>query len=121
MIQAYLNERYGDNLELDWDEYLKRYELDCHKTYYGFVTYKMQGDCGIIYDMYVKPEFRKHTYAWLLHDYVLKLAKSNGKRCFMTFSDFKGKNHMAGIKAMKVAGFIPAFKTNEEFVFIKGI
>jgi len=120
VIKEYINERYGD-YDIDWNFYLKKYELICNITGYGFVTYKLQGDAVIIYDMYVKPEYRKHTYAWLLHDHVMQKGLENNKRVMLTFSDFVGKSHMAGIKAMKVAGFSPAFKTNEEFVFIKGI
>jgi len=121
MIEAYLQERYGDNLEIDWNEYLIRYGLICYMTKHGFVTYKLQGDAAMIYDMYVSPEARGHTHAWHLHDRVYEAAKETGKRVMLAFSDYKGINHMAGIKAMKVSGFTPAYKTNEQFIFVKGI
>lgn len=119
MIKDYIKERYGENLEIDWNGYLNNHQLDVYTTKDGFVTFKLEGDAAIIYDMYVKPYARSHTHAWDLHDHVLN--KASGKRVMITFSEFKGKNHLAGIKAMKVAGFVPAFKTDEEFVFIKGI
>lgn len=121
MIQDYIKERYGEGLEVNWKEYLERHQLKCHKTYYGFVTYKLQGDAALLYDLYVKPTYRKHTYGWLLHDHVISEARNSGKYVAITFSEFKGINHMAGIKAIQLAGFSPAFKTNKEFVFVKGI
>lgn len=123
MVNAYIAERYDDNLEIDWNDYLKEYGLTCYMTSYGFVTYKLQGDAAIIYDIYVKPEYREkgHPGAWKLHNYVKKLAELAKKRVMIGFSQYLGQNHMAGLKAMKVAGFSPAFKTDEEFVFVKGI
>lgn len=121
MYLDYIKERYGEGLDINWKEYLEKYQLAEYATPQGFITYKPQGDAMLIYDMYVKPAFRKHTHAWVLHNHVRNLGEDFGKRVMITFSDFKGKNHIAGIKAMKVAGFVPAFKTNEEFVFIKGI
>lgn len=121
MLTNYLNERYGDNLEINWDEYLARYELECLSDNHGFVTYKLQGDAAIIADMWVETKARGHTHSWKLHDQVINAAKERGKRVAITFSDFKGINHMAGIAAMKRAGFVPAFKTAKEFVFMKGI
>lgn len=123
MFEAYIDERYGDNLKIDWREYLNRFDLTCHKNEYGFVAYKLQGDAAIVNDIYVLPQFRKpgHPAAWSLHNYVLKHAKLACKRVMIGFSDFMGKNHKAGIKAMTVAGFVPAFDTTTKTVFVKGI
>lgn len=121
LVNDYLAERYLEGLSIDWNAYLKDYGLTCYMTTGGFVTYKLQGDAAIIYDMYVAPAFRNHTYSWQLHDVVLAKAEKAGKRVMITFSEYMGKNHMAGITAIQIAGFKPAFKTNEEFVFIKGI
>lgn len=122
MFKEYLQERYNNELSLeDWEDYLSENELSVYETDNGFVTYKLQGDAALIHDMYVKPDYRKHTHAWELHNHVLDQANQGGKRVMLTFSDFYGNNHLAGIKAMRVAGFIPAFKTMDQFVFIKGI
>ena len=121
MIQAYLNERYQEGLEIDWNHYLVDNGLTCYMTGFGFVTYKLQGDSVLLYDLYVKPEYRKHTYSRVLFDMVVDIGQKADKRCCITFSQFIGKNHLAGIRAMNIAGFVPAFKTDEEFVFLRGI
>ena len=121
MYKEYLNERYVPNLDLNWDQYLKETKLSCLETEHGFVTYQFDGDDLIIYDMYIKPESRSSKNAWFLHNELVKEAKLQNKRVAITFSDFIGKNHILGLRAIKAAGFKPAFKTNDQFVFIKGI
>lgn len=121
MTQDYIKERYDADIVIDWEAYLDSEDLTQISTPKGFITFKFEGDAALIYDMYVKPEYRKHTTSWFLHDLVVERAEQLGKRVMITFSDFMGKNHMLGLKAIKIAGFTPAFKTNDQFVFIKGI
>jgi len=93
------------------------------KTKAGFVTYKISGDSVVIFDMYVKPEFRGKSEAWKLHDVLVEAARRLGKTVAITFSSLDGKNHEAGLEAIKAAEFVPTnYKIgNGTSVFIKGI
>lgn len=121
MVNAYIKERYGPEATIDWNDYLKDSNFDFHTTDFGFVTYRLQGDAVIMGDIYIKPEHRNQKNAWMLHDDVMNKAKKHNKRVAIGFSDFIGQNHILGLQAMKAAGFVPAYKTNDQFVFLKGI
>lgn len=121
LLQDYLDERYEEGAKIDFASYLNEHDLTLYKTEEGFITYKLQGDAALIYDLYCSPNARGHTLAWKLHDIVLEAAKKHDKKVMIGFSEATGKNHIAGLKAMKVAGFQPALKTNKQFIFIKGI
>lgn len=127
MIRAYLEERYEpedfdfDQVENSFEEGLSQLGQTMLKKDEGFLVYEMKGDALIIHDIYVKPEFRGHTKSWDLHNQVVEEAQQLGKRVAIGFSEIAGKNHSRGLKGLKVAGFEPAFKTRDQFVFIKGI
>lgn len=123
MYLDYLKERYNEadfNLIEAANDFESFYDL-IHKTDSGFITYELKGDAVIIHDIWVKPECRGMTESLKLFNHVMKEAKTAGKRVAIGFSEFTGKNHLLGVKAMKSVNFVPAFKTNREFVFIKGI
>lgn len=128
MYLDYLKERYreGDFLLMTHERIASRFEeavecsgLEIIKKPYGFVTYKLEGDAVIIYDMYVSPSFRGQDKAWELHNEVLE--KATDKRVAITFVDKLGQNHQLGIGAIKAAGFKLHQATSTDFVFLKGI
>lgn len=128
MYLDYLQERYteGDfnipKVAEDFEDLQKQTGNSVTKLPEGFITWRLVGDAVIIDDIYVKPEHRQNRkISWKLHDLVLKQAKLANKRVAIGFTELIGKNHIAGLKAMNAAGFIPAFKTNISHVFIKGI
>lgn len=130
MYLEYLKERYNDYdfYPLTLEQIAKRFESlqeelgnEIIKKPEGFMTYKLEGDAVLINDFYVKPQYRGHTKAWEFHDEVIDIARKAGKKVAVTFAELLGKNHLKGIGAIRTAGFIPAFKTTSDIVFIKGI
>jgi GNAT superfamily N-acetyltransferase len=130
MYLAYLKERYreSDFLPAKLEDIAAGFEALWHKvgalilkTSFGFVTYKLEGDALIIFDMYVKPEHRTQRKARLLHDVLIELAQKNSKRVAITFVDFVGQNNLPGIEAIASVGFIPTQSFDNSQMFIKGI
>lgn len=130
MILEYLKERFGEEqfLPLSVEEAAAKLhkgwaqkKVSVHQSEHGFISYTLKGDAVIIHDLYIKPESRGHVNAFKLHDKVIAEAREAGKRVAIGFTEVAGKNHILGIKAMKIAGFQPAQKTDTRFVFIKGI
>jgi GNAT superfamily N-acetyltransferase len=130
MFLDYLKERYlpedfapvtleqiADRIE----DVLKQNKMQLFQTAKGFVTFRYQGDAVIIFDMYVKPEYRKSGEAWKLHNALVRLARSQGKRVAITFSETEGQNRDLGLAAIEAAAFQPMFKTEDIQAFIKGI
>jgi GNAT superfamily N-acetyltransferase len=127
-VIAYISERYGNiegttphSLANQWRERLKSSGKKVFESEYGFMVYQLQGDAVILWDIYVKPEYRNNKQAWRFHDALLQLGQKLGKRVMIGFSEHAGQNHQLGRGALKAAGFQPAFKTERSEVFIKGI
>lgn len=119
MLADYIAERYPDIDPALCADYLEQHNKIINE--FGFVTYALEGDALIILDMYVKPEVRGTKQAWKMHDELIEASRQAGKRVAITFSEFKGSNQHLGLAAIKAAGFKPAFTTNVDTVFIKGI
>lgn len=129
MYLDYLKDRYEDTdfLPLTLEEVANDFEKlvlkdsMLLKTEEGFISYEMQGDAVIIYDIFIRPEYRQQLAAQELGAKVLAEARMHGKRVAIGFSEFGGKNHEFGMRAMKRAGFQPAHQTSSNIVFFKGL
>lgn len=129
MLADYINERYdlADFAPATLDEVIERVldtwersDVQVIENHYGFISYQLQGDAIVIYDLYVKPALRNKSNAWKLFNKAIAEAQSQNKRVAITFSE-PGKNEHFGLGAIKQAGFIPAYKTDSDTVFIKGL
>lgn len=132
MILDYVKERYNPtDFEESLDSIAERFERDYRskgvitaKTEAGFITFQIKGDALIVWDIFVKPEYRdkaKASAAWKLHNIAKSIGEKWGMRVMIGFSEKNGKNKEAGVKAMKTAGFMKAYDTDLSTVYIKGI
>ena len=124
MVDSYIKERYGDELKVSAEDYIKalnEQDIFMSASACGFVTFHMAGDSAIIYDMYVKPEFRNKGHAWKLFEIIQKVAKSLKKRYILTFSEQAGKNHSLGLSAINAAGFKQYGTVGNDKLFIRGV
>lgn len=130
MYLDYLKTRYKpENFPIPMEEVAERFEeittadgTQIFKNHMGFITYQFKGDAVIVSDIYAVPEFRKTQIGEVyLFTNLLKEAQALGKRVMIGFSEYGGQNQEIGIKAMQKRGFVPAFKTKNKIVFVKGI
>lgn len=121
----YLIERYNftdNNLASSlYADYLKKEGFISIENEYGFIIYKFQGDACIINDIFINKEYRKLGKSWNLFNSLLTIIKNNENcKILIGFSEFGGKNHVEGIKAMEAAGFINTQYLKDKIVFMRG-
>lgn len=125
-IIEYLEDRYPifEDVSLaayDYACWLKEQGFSILDKPYGFITYKFQGDACIIFDIYTQKEFRKTKKAWQLWTEMLKHIQSN-PNCHVVigFSEHIGTNPADGVGAMLAAGFVQAYDTKEQAIYLRG-
>lgn len=130
MYLDYLKERYteADVAPLTLEQVAEKFEeiykhggSQILKTPQGFATYELVGDALIINDLYVKAGCRRTGEAWRIHNLLVDLARTKGKRVAITFSEKYGKKHFLGLAAIHAAGFHPSHELDNGLMFIKGI
>lgn len=130
MLLEYIKERYGNLLSTEgqlsdaaflYKKHLVDKKASMISETYGFLFYTLEGDACIVWDIYVALEHRKTKAAWKLFSKLLEQLEKSNKRVIIGFSEKIGQNHADGVGSMLAAGFKPAFETNAEIVFIRGI
>lgn len=122
LLKAYISERYPDySAHLDaYQNYLVGNSIKAISIAdVGFITYKIQGDAAVIYDIYVVPEARGHHASFMLANTVKEKARKAGAVCLIGFSE-NPHNPLArsGQAAMKAYGFIPVGYDQEDDTLI---
>lgn len=126
-IVEYVEDRYKSAVEspelaaYEYVIWLKDNGFKMLDRAYGFITYKFEGDACIIHDIYTTREFRKSKYAWALWQQMLETIQAKPEcKVVIGFSENIGENHKDGIGAMLAAGFVEAYKTKEQTIYMRG-
>ena len=130
MLIDYIQERYNledfglenwSDVALAYAESLRQGKYSVYSTDSGFFVFRVKGDSLEILDMYIDPKHRRNNHASQMADRVAELAKEQGARVMIGFSELGGKNAEMGQKAMKAYGLTPYLELTDQTVWIKGI
>jgi L-amino acid N-acyltransferase YncA len=130
MYEAYINERYTEkdmkpfSIKEVAKNFEKLMEVNGRKILSlltGFVTYEFCGDAVLIYDIYIKPEYRGTKQARKIHDVLIETARNIGKRVAIAIAEHDGINQQLGLTAIKAGGWLPSYQLEKATIFVKGI
>lgn len=126
LLAEYIEERYGTSLgEVQqvaekYTEFTKKAATMTESSEVGFVTYVLKGDCCIILDAYIKPEYRRSGACKTLFEAVKTKAINAGKCAIITFSERAGHNQHFGQLTAKALGFKEHARTDDKIIFVRG-
>lgn len=99
-------------------EYMSVEVLECEK---GFMTYKMDSDNCVIFDMFVLPEFRGSKGSAEMADIISKKALSHGCKFLIGFVNFPSPYPEQSLLCQLRYGFKIKEVTENKIILIKEI
>lgn len=126
-LHNYVTERFGnaypniDEVCAIYESYMKDNGIQFFDFPHGFFTAHAKGDAFIVYDLYTDQEHRKKKFAWELFQIIKEEAEKADASVIIGFSEHAGQNHELGRGAMKAAGFVKAFETDVDTVYLRGV
>lgn len=109
-----------------WADYIREFRGEAYMTFLEypncFVAYSMpEGECILIHDIYVKPEFRKAGCGKALLSDVEKIGLEAGRKYVLTEIEVGTPLTEVSIKAQLKVGFLPVAAQNGIIVMRKEI
>lgn len=126
-MSDYLQERYGNlsyknaDLVSYYTDYLKKNQIEVFTEFYGFFTGHKKGDAFIVYDVFVKPEYRSKHYSKAVFSECRAKALTSGASVVIGFTEHAGQNQHLGRRTLENLDFVKAFSTDIGNVYVRGV
>lgn len=124
LLRDYITERYGPGAAVM--RWIAAYQLFIEKEglealvvpAMGFLTYRMEGDACVIYDIFTHPAFRRSGACLELFKRLLRKAETVGCYVIIGLRETGFNRDDLGLKAMQSVGFVEQ-PNSEGTVFLR--